>query len=387
MAQNIRKKILEVRTPRNVTQRQSNAGSGLSGGLDKNSVEGSSEGDKVNFDTVINRIFASNTQRDCSNGLSGTACGLKELPCFFEFTGACSARRAEGDICYGLYCLRHTNATNRTFTVIGSQNTAAMQPIPLKSGACEKNMFLWSFLTKVSYARAKELVSFMNISTEESGQLAKFISAVSEPVGSKQNSEEFQRLSQYLSAYYQSAIKCIESIPDRDKILIPINFSPAFSAQTTGNKLVTDILQNNDLSYQTLSTGVMQTFVPLNMLNILDQINILSFRIYCGVGRIALAPNCSITGDRIYLGAGLSIRNSLNTVDIAKVLQEHPEAMYRLIRSVHGDNVHNNYDVLVMLAVPDSVNSVVNPQLFLAKRKFLVPTFDVDKLDMMSFCI
>lgn len=382
----IQKKLSEARRVQSV-QRNAAAGSGLE-------LPPGSPGDDVAstvpveaFDTLINSIFAPNNQRDCNTGLPVNVCMDKELPCLYEFTNACSQRRAEGDLVYGTTCLRHTNATNRTFTVMGSQTSVNMQPIALKTAVCEKNLFLWSFLTKVSYARAKELVSFMNVSTEESSNMAKFIMAVSEPRGARQNSEEYQRLTQYLAAYCVSAIKCIESVPERDKILVPINFSTVFMQNTQGNNLVNDIINSTELSVQEISPDVGQVFVPLKMLNILDQINILSFRMYCGVGRIALAPNCSITGDRIYLGTGLSIQNALSPVEITKLMSHYPDGIYRIIRNVHGDGVHNNYDILVMLAVPGNISTSISPQVFLAKRKFLTPTFDVDKLEILSFCI
>lgn len=341
------------------------------------------------FDTLVNSIFASSTHRECNQLTTLSLCSShKELPCFYEFLQSCSPRREE-DLVYGLYCLRHTNATNRTFAAIGTQTTVDMQPIYMKTATCERNMFLWSFLTKVSYAKAKELISFMHISNTESGNLAKFIMAVSEPFGARQNSEEYQRLHQYLSAYCQSAIKCIESIPDRDKILIPINFSDTFEAENDSNNLVHDIVQKaerQELSFQTLNSTTKQYFVPLSMLNILDQINLLSFRMYCGIGRISLAPNVSITGDRIYIGSGLSIRNALTTTEISKLKSYYPEQIYRLIRNVHGDTVHYNYDVLVLLAMPGNVSIAINPQIFIAKRKYVMSSFDIDKLDIMSFC-
>lgn len=339
------------------------------------------------FDTLLNSIFSSTYQRECSQLPAMNMCSHKELPCFFEFLHSCTVNREE-DLVYGLYCLRHTNATNRTFAAIGTQTTVDMQPIYLKTATCEPNMFLWSFLTNVTYPRAKELISFMNIGTQESSSLAKFIMAVSEPVGSR-NGEEFQRLHQYLAAYCQSAIKCIETIPDRDKILIPINLSTSFLADNISNSLVADIVDkasNKELSMQTVTNDVTQFFVPLSMLNILDQINLLSFRMYCGIGRISLAPNVSVTGDRIFIGSGLSIRNALSSVQISKLRSYYPDNIYRIIRNVHTDSVHQNYDILVMLAVPANINIAINPQIFLAQRKYVSPTFDVEKLDILTFC-
>lgn len=338
------------------------------------------------FDTLINSVFSSTSE--CANTLPVNICNHKELPCFFEFSQACSPRRDE-DLVYGLYCLRHTNASNRTFTAIGTQTSVDMQPIYLKTAVCEKNMFLWSFLTNVSYPRAKELISYMNISTTESTNLAKFLMAVSEPQGQRQNSEEFQRMYQYLSMYCQHAIKCLEAIPDRDKIYVPILFTQKFKDNNRKNRLVNDIInKGNERLYptQALNDNSTQYFVPLTALNILDQINLLSFRIYCGIGRVGLAPNVSVTGDRIYIGSGLSIRNAISSVDISKLRSVYPENIYRLLRKVHGDSVHNNYDILVLLAVPSAQNLVINPQIFIAKRKFILSSFDIDKLDILSIC-
>lgn len=348
----------------------------------------SAQNELPKFDTLINSIFASTTQRECNQTLPMNVCTHKELPCFFEFTQNCTPRR-EDDLVYGTSCLRHTNAKNITYAPIGTQTTVDMQPISLKPAVCERNMFLWSFLTNVTYARAKELLSFMNISTAESNSIAKFISAVSEPFGSRHNSEEYQRLHQYLSAYCQSAIKCIESIPDRDKILIPITMTNTFINENSQNNLVADIIakaKNNQLSKQEVNNSTMQIFVPLSMLNIIDQITILSFRMYCGIGKISLAPNCTITDERIYLGSGLSIHNALSTVEITKLRAFYPEDIYRLIRNVHGDSVHNNYDILVLLAVPDNIYISIAPQIFIAKRKYISATFDIDKLDILAFC-
>lgn len=264
-----------------------------------------------------------------------------------------------------------------------------MQPIYLKTAVCEKNMFLWSFLTNVSYPRAKELISFMNISTTESSNLAKFLMAVSEPHGHRQNSEEFQRMYQYLSAYCQSAIKCLEAVPDRDKILIPILFTRKFVENNARNRMVNDIITKSEAgtyAMQRVNDDARQIFVPLSSLNILDQVNLLSFRMYCGIGRVGLAPNVSITGDRVYIGSGLSIRNAISSVDITKLRSVYPDSVYRLIRKVHGDSVHNNYDILVLLAVPNAPNIVINPQIFIAKRKYIIASFDIDKLDILSLC-
>nr|QXE96906.1 hypothetical protein [Drosophila-associated salivary gland hypertrophy virus] len=363
-------------------------GTGLNVNIDTTQQPQPSGGEESRFDTLLNSIFSSATQKECTQQLPMNVCSHKELPCFFEFLSTCSPRREE-DLVYGLYCLRHTNATNRTFAAMGTQTTVDMQPIYLKTAVCERNMFLWSFLTNLTYARAKELISFMNISTSESSNMAKFIMTVSEPFGQRQNSEEYQRLSQYLSAYCQNAIKCLESIPDRDKILIPIIFTDQFIVENAQNRLVWDILdkaKKEKLSVQTVNSTSIQVFVPLTMLNILDQINLLSFRMYCGIGRVSLAPNVSITGERIYIGSGLSIRNALSSVDITKLRSFYPDNIYRLIRSVHGDNVHNNYDILVLLAVPQNVSVAINPQIFIAKRKYLISTFDIDKLDVLTIC-
>lgn len=351
-------------------------------------TQATNNGSVAKFDTLINSIFSSTTQAECQSLMPHNNCGFKELPCFYEFLGTCSPRRDE-DLVYGLHCLRHTNATNRTFTAMGTQTSVDMQPIYLKTATCEKNMFLWSFLTNLSYPKAKELISFMNISTAESSNLAKFLMAVSEPYGKRQNSEEYQRLYQYLSAYCQNAIKSIETIPDRDKILIPIVFTKQFSTDNYQNKLVAEIMdkgQRGEYSSQTINESTFQIFVPLKSLNILDQINLLSFRMYCGIGRVSLAPNVSVTNERMYIGSGLSIRNALTSVDISKLRSVYPETIYRLIRNVHGDNVHNNYDVLVLLAVPSTLNIAINPQVFIAKRKFIASSFDIDKLDILTFC-
>lgn len=369
-------------------QDENRGGSGLGITTSGGSQATQSASECRKFDTLLNSIFSSSTHKECNQTLPMNVCSYKELPCFFEFLQTCSARREE-DLVYGLYCLRHTNVTNRTFAAMGTQTTVDMQPIYLKTANCERNMFLWSFLTNVTYAKAKELIAFMNISTTESSTLAKFIMAVSEPFGQRQNSEEYQRLHQYLSAYCQNAIKCLETIGDRDKILIPINMTSKFIADNANNRIVSDIVDkavSGELSVQSVNKSTSQIFVPLSMLNILDQINLLSFRMYCGIGRVALAPNVSITGERIYIGSGLSIRNALSTVDITKLRSFFPDHIYRLIRNVHGDNVHNNYDVLVLLAVPSTINISINPQIFIAKRKYLVATFDIDKLDILTFC-
>lgn len=340
------------------------------------------------FDTLINSIFSSSTQAECQQSAVVNICGSKELPCLYEFLGTCSPRR-DDDIVYGTFCLKHTNCMNRTFTPMATQTSVDIQPISLKTAACEKNMFLWSFITNLSYPRAKELISFMNISTVESSNLAKFLMAVSEPFGQRQNSEEYQRLNQYLSMYCQHAIKCLESIPDRDKIMIPIVMGDKFTTENGKNRMIADILdkmQKKQYSSQSIGNNVNQVFVPLKSLNILDQINLLSYRMYCGIGRVSLAPNVSITGGRIYIGSGLSIRNALTSVDISKLRSVYPDNIYRIIRNVHGDNVHNNYDILVLLAVPATINMAINPQIFIAKRKYLVSSFDIDKLDMLSFC-
>lgn len=337
------------------------------------------------FDTLLNSIFSSSSQRDCNQTLPMNVCTNKELPCFFEFLNTCTPRRE--DLVYGLYCLRHTNVTSRTYAAIATQTSVDMQPISTKVATCERNMFLWSFLTNVTYAKAKDLISFMNISSTESSQLAKFIVSTSEPLSQHHNSEEFQRLNQYLSAYCQNAIKCLDSIPDRDKILIPVNFTKEFIDENKSNNLVNDIIEKskrNEYSRQKINTNTEQIYVPLNAFNILDQINLLSFRMYCGIGRVSLAPNVSITGERIYIGSGLSIRNAISSMKISKLKAYFPDNIYKLILSIHGDSVHNNYDTLVLLAVPSNINIAINPQIFIAKRKYLLNTFDVEKLDM--FC-
>lgn len=341
------------------------------------------------IDTMINSIFSSTTHPDCQPISLNNICVTRELPCIFEFLGTCSSRR-EDDIVYGNACLKHNNDMSRTFTPLASQTSVDMQPISLKVAACEKNMFMWSFLTNVSYAKAKDLISFMNISTTESMTLAKFIMAVSEPMGKRNNTEEYQRLQQYLSIYCQQAIKCIESVPDRDKILIPIIMGQKFRNENKRNKLVNEIFKNaletKIYSHQKVGTDLYQIYVPLKALNILDQLNILSYRMYCGIGRVSLAPNVSVTGERIYIGSGLSIRNALTSMDISKLRSVYPENIYRIIRNVHGDNVHNNYDVLVLLAVPPNTTTSINPQIFIAKRTYVVASFDIDKLDVLSVC-
>lgn len=337
------------------------------------------------FDTVLNVIFSS-SQQECNQNVSMNACSTnRELPCFYEFLNSCSHKRDE-DLVYGLYCIRHTNAAFRTYAAIGTQSTVDMQPIFLRPATCEKNMFLWSFLTKVTYQKAKEMISFMNISTTESSNLAKFIETVSEEYGARQNSEEYQRLNQYLSAYCQHAIKCLESISDRDKILIPIKMSTVFKEENKMNKLVASIIDRRDISWQTIDNRFTEYYVPLTMLNILDQINLLSFRMFCGIDRISLAPNVSITCGRLYIGSGLSIRNAHSSVDISKLRSRYPSNIYTLIRNIHGDSVHNNYDVLVLFALPSDKNITVNPPIFIAKRIFLDSHFDIDKLNVVTFC-
>lgn len=374
-------KFVTSQIPVNVYSNNFNTNNNQGTGL--GSMEISDDGsNEITYDTLINLVFAP-SQGECNQILPTDICINKELPCFYEFLETCTAHRDE-DLVYGLYCLRHTNATNRTFTAMGTQNTVNMQPISLKTATCERNMFLWSFLTNVTYAKAKDLISFMNISTNESSNLAKFIMAVSEPRGTRQNSEEFQSLQLYLSAYCQAAIKCLDAIPDRDKIIIPINMSTSFLYENRHNNLIADIKNKGarkEISTQTINANSTQYFVPLSMLNILDQINLLSFRMYCGVGRIALAPNVSISNNSIFVGSGLSIRNALSNVDIGKLKSHYPDSIYRLIRNIHGDNVHNNYDILVLLAVPSNVNISINPQLFIAKRKFIKLHFDLDKLE------
>lgn len=340
------------------------------------------------FDTLLNSIFSSTTQSECNQINALNICGHKELPCFFEFLQSCSPRREE-DLVYGIHCLRHLHATNRTVITMATQSSVDLQPMFMKTATCEKNIFLWSFLTNLSYPQAKELISFMNIGTAESSNLAKFMMAVSEPYGRRQNSEEYQRLYQYLSAYCQNAISCIETIPDRDKILIPVIMTNKFREDNSQNRLISDIsdkINKKELSFQKINDFTNQVFIPLKYFNILDQINLLSFRIYCGIGRISLAPNVSLTCERVYIGSGLSIRNTVSTLDISKMRSVMPDIIYRIVKSIHGTNVHSNYDVLVLLAVPVSTCSSISPQIFLAKRKFLTSSFDIDKLDVLSFC-
>lgn len=340
------------------------------------------------FDTLLNSIFSSTTQSECNQINALNICGHKELPCFFEFLQSCSPRREE-DLVYGIHCLRHLHATNRTVITMATQSSVDLQPMFMKTASCEKNIFLWSFLTNLSYPQAKELISFMNIGTAESSNLAKFMMAVSEPYGRRQNSEEYQRLYQYLSAYCQNAISCIETIPDRDKILIPVIMTNKFREDNSQNRLISDIsdkIAKKELSFQKINDSTHQVFIPLKYFNILDQINLLSFRIYCGIGRISLAPNVSVTCERVYIGSGLSIRNTVSTLDISKMRSVMPDTIYRIVKSIHGTNVHSNYDVLVLLAVPVSTCSSISPQIFLAKRKFLTSSFDIDKLDVVSFC-
>lgn len=337
------------------------------------------------FDTLINSIFSPKSKQDCNTPLPLNVCTAKELPCFYEFLNTCTPRR-EDDLVYGTKCLRHLNVTNRTYTAIGTQTSVDMQPIFTKTATCEPNLFLWSFLTNVSYAKAKDLISYMNISTTESNQLAKFIMAVSEPQ-KRDNSLEFQLILQYLSAYCQHAIRCLDTIPDRNKILVPINFTQSFLEENFLNSMmynIIDLSKDSVLSSQNINdNGTIQIFVPLSSLNLLDQINLLSFRIHCGVGRVSLAPNVSVTGDRVYIGTGLSIHNAISTVKISKMRSVQPDALYRLIVAVHGDEVHNNYDTLVLLTVPDSVNSTLHPPIFLAKRIFVGQPFDIEKYDTL----
>lgn len=377
--------VQNVRT--NIVQRNASAGSGFQETRVENASTEQIKNICITFETLINSVFSSKSQRDCITNIPLNVCNAKELPCFFEFLQTCTPRRDE-DLVYGTNCLRHLNVTNRTFTAIGTQTTVDMQPIFTKPATCEPNIFLWSFLTNVSYAKAKDLISFMNISTAESNQLAKFIMAVSEPYGKRQNSEEYQRLNQYLSAYCQHAIRCLDGIPDRDKILVPIHFTTSFGAENMENAVVESILTKADnklYSHQIINENTIQVFVPLTALNLLDQINLLSFRINCGVGRVSLAPNVSITTDRVYVGTGLSIQNAISTVKIGKMRSNQPELIYRLITNVHGSEVHNNYDTLVLLAVPDNLQNSIHPPIFIAKRMFLSQTFDIEKLDT-QFC-
>lgn len=341
-------------------------------------------------ETLLNGIFSPKTYQDCSSQTPMVNCGYKELPCFFEFLGNCSPRK-EDDLVYGLYCLRHTNATSRTFAAMGTQTTVDMQPISLKTATCEKNMFLWSFLTNLDYSKAKELVSFMSISTNDASNLSKFMMAVSESYTQRSNSEEYQRLHQYLSAYCQSAIACIQSIPDRDKILIPVFFTKQFLEDNSSNKLIDEILNlktKGQLSFEQPSVNLWRIYIPLTMFNLLDQINLLSFRMYCGIGKVSLAPNCGITNERILIGEGLAIRNALSSVEISKLRAFFPDAIYKALRCIHGDSVHFNFDILVLCVVPaNNVQTCVNPQIFIAKRKFQTTTlFDIDKLDILLFC-
>lgn len=332
------------------------------------------------FDTLINCIFTS-TQNECAPNAMTSICGYHELPCFFQFLNCCSPKK--DDLVYGLFCLRHTGCMSRTFVTMVSENTVQLQPVSLKKAKCERNMFLWSFLTNVNYGNSKELISFMELHTNESNMLAKFIRIVSEPYGSQNNSEEYQRLHQYLSTYCQYAIKCLESIPDRHKIIIPIDMTTNFINKNKGNNLLDDIIRKANekkISVQQIQANTSKYFVPLTMLNILDQLQILSFRIRCGAGRVVLAPNVGIVEDCIRLGYGIPIRNYANKIPIDKLLNNYSESVYKTIVSVHGNSVHINLDALVLFAVPENPNSFISPQVFVAKRKFLLTTFDVEGL-------
>lgn len=337
------------------------------------------------FVTLVNSIFASNRE-ECYRTYS-TTCADKALPCLFEFNNSCTPKN--DDLVYGTYCLRHTNATNRTYIPIGSQTSVDMQPIYIRPATCENNMFLWSFITNVSYAKAKLLASFMDISVIESQNLAKFISILSERHDGRDNTAEFQRLKQYLSIYCEFALKSLESVPDRDKILVPVYMSNKFVEDNKKNQLVQNIqamMKRNELTHQAVDTSTHLVYIPLNMFNLLDQINFLSFRMYCGVGQISLAPNCSVNGLRVVIGTGLSIKNALSPVDITKLKSHYSDQIYRTIRNIHGDTVHNNYDVLVLLVVPGSTGSTISPQIFIANRRYVNSYFDIEQLHSPMLC-
>lgn len=355
--------------------------------LNINFSQQNTDSEERTFDTLINTIF-SPTPNDCQQNYATTICYAQELPCFYAFLDTCSPKQ-DDDLVYGISCLRHTNIAHRTFTTMKTHNSVNMQPISLKPATCERNMFLWSTLTNVSYARAKDLISFMGLNTLESNNLARFIMSVSEPHGSRQNSEEYQRLYQYLSAYCQYAIKCLDAITDRHKIVIPLDLTDNFITQNKSNNFLAEIINkanNNTINHQTLNDNSKKYYVPLTMFNIIDQLHLLSYRIFCGVGRIGLAPNVSIANGNIFVGSGLTIKNYVNKVDISKLRAYYPEPIYRTIRHIHGDNVHSNFDVLVLLAVPSGPNVFINPQIFIAKRKYLTSTFDVEKLENLIYC-
>lgn len=358
---------------------------GARGSLNENTNDNNT--DAKCFDTVINSIFS--PTKDTNYMHPSELCSPRELPCFFEFLRTCTSH-SEDDLVYGPFCLRHTNSMGKTYTPLGTANDVNMQPIFLKTAVCDRNMFLWSFLTNVSYSQAKDLISFMVLGTTESTTLAKFMMAVSEEINSRQNSEELQRLHAYLSKYCMQAIRCIDVIPDRDKIVIPITITESFLLENGRNRLLQDIrnkARKGEISSQTIGTGINQFYVPLNMLNILDQINILSYRMYCGIGRINLAPNVSITNSEMYVGVGLSIKNALNHLDIGKLKVHYPEKIFRLIKNIHGEEVHYNYDVLVFLALPLNGNITVDPEIFIVQRSFLPDTFfDVERLETSLYC-
>lgn len=340
------------------------------------------------FDTLVNSIFSPALSKECATTPYMNSCtASRELPCFFEFLRGCSPQQ-EADLVYGLYCMKHTHDSNRTFVPIGNQHSVNLEPVYLRPAKSEKNIFLWSFLTNVSYVKARELSAFMNLSTIDASKISKFIMTLSEPQNNRDNSADYQILSQYLSAYCQHAIKCIETIQDREKLSIPMYLSENFFERNKRNRIVNEIktqMSTNQISHEKID-GYYMVYVPLTMLNILDQIQLLSFRMYSGPSRSTLAANVTVYGERVVIGCGLGINNTLSPVDIKTLRSNHPEKLYQIIKRIHGDSVQINLDILVLLSVPSQMNSIVKPQIFVAQRIFLSIHFEIDKLDVVTFC-
>lgn len=335
------------------------------------------------FETVFNSIFSPN-QKECNTQINPTElCYPRELPCIYEFLQGCTPRNTE-DLVYGPHCTQHTHSSNRTFLPVGTQNSVNMQSIYIKPVSCEQNLFIWSFLTKLSYSEAKQIISYMNLDSIESNNLAKFLVAGSRARGTEDNSEEYQKFTTYLSSYCQSAIKCLAAIPERDKILIPTILSETFLNENMGNSIINDIVKRkkaDGMSFQKISEEDTLFYIPMTMFNILDQINFLSFRIYCGFKRLTLASNVSLRNRNMIIGIGLPIRNSLSRAEIGKLKAHYSDGIYKLLINAHGNAVHFNYDFLVLLTVPNETNANISPQVFIAKRKFLDLKLDIEKLD------
>ena len=295
---------------------------------------------------------------------SSRLCDYAELPFIFEFAGVCSKSSKEGCV-YGTTCLEHTNSSGRSYAMLKTANVADLQPIALRQFQCSQNLFLYSFLTNVSLTTAQSLLSYMDkLNSEEMQSLVKFISIISESEENRPVSQEYQNLKVYLNHYCAAALNVLKRYPERNRIQIPIVMSEGLknmAAQNAFYQRINYLIANNKINYSKTSDredAVKIAFVPLSEFNILDQLNMLSLRIFTEVGRMTLSPNAALIDTNIMFGYGNPILDYPESMSDLRRMNQYfgPKTMEKICES-HGKRMHYNLQVIVLQAVAIGENA------------------------------